>query len=198
MTDVVPDRPLDELLESFSLTREEMVEVIRAALEEASVERFAPVTAHERDILREDAGLGDEGMRVLRFSRDRGADAVAAEAETRERARMVGESLSMEGAASLLDRSPSSLSRGAKDGRLVAFRVDGRVRYPRWQFHDGQPLPGLAAVVAALPASWRPRKVHAVMTAPGESLDGLSPVQWLAEAGDPGLVVDLIADLERE
>lgn len=198
MAGAAGERSFGDLLESFSLTREDVVEVVRAALEEADFERHAPITAHERSILTHDSGLGEEGMRVLRFRRGRGPGAFAVETGTRERTHMVRESVSMEEAAELLGRSVSALSRAASQERLVVFRLDGRVRYPLWQFHDGKPLPGLAQLVPALPDGWRPRKVLAVMTAPSESLDGLSPVQWLAETGQPEQVVELIEDLERE
>lgn len=197
VTDVAPGRPLAELLESFSLKREDFEELMRAALEEASVERFAPITTREQKILIEDSGLGERGMQALRSGMERGAEVVAADDEALERARLAGGSVPMGQAAELLNRSVSAMSRGVTEGRLVAFRLNERVRYPLWQFHEGQPLPGLARVTAALPAAWRPRKVMAVMTAPAQSLDDLSPVQWLAEAGDPKQVVQLIEDLDR-
>lgn len=197
MTDVAPGRPLDELLSSLELTHADLDEVMRAALERASVERYAPITTPEREILLQDAGLSAEGMQAVRSGMERGADVVAAEDEAAEQARLAGESISANEAANLLGRSLSSVSRGASGGRLMAFRLNGGVRYPRWQFHDGAPLPGLATVVAAVPPSWRPRKVLAVMTAPVESLDGLTPVQWLTEAGDPDQIVQLLEDLDR-
>lgn len=197
MTDVAHGRPLADLLEDFALSREDLEEVMRRALEQASFERYAPTTAREQELLLSDSGLGDEGLQVLRSGMSRGPDVIAAAEETAEHARVVGESVSMEEAAEILGRSLSTLSRSASEGRLMSFRLGGRVRYPLWQFHDGKSLPGLPKVVTALPASWRPRKVMAVMSAPAEALDGMTPVQWLAEAGDPDLVVGLIEDLDR-
>lgn len=170
---------------------------MRAALERASVERHAPITTPEREVLLQGAGLSAGGMQAVRSGMERGADVVAAEDETAEQARLAVESLSAKEAARLMDRSLSSVSRGASEGRLVAFRLNGGVRYPRWQFHDGAPLPGLARIVTAVPPSWRPRKLLAVMNAAAEPLDGLTPVQWLIEAGDPDQVIQLLEDLDR-
>lgn len=197
MTDVAPGRPLDDLLESLELTHADLEEVMRVALERASVERRAPITTPEREILLQDAGLNAEGMQAVRSGMERGAEVVAAEDEAAEQARLAAESISAKEAAHLMGRSLSSVSRGASEKRLAAFRLNGGVRYPRWQFHDGAPLPGLAKVVATVSPSWRPRRLLAVMTAPAESLDGLTPVQWLTEAGDPGQVVQLLEDLDR-
>lgn len=198
MSGTVGQESLDELLASFSMTRDEVVEVMRGALTEAGFEREAPITSHERAMLTRDSGLGEHGIEVLRFRRKRGPGAFAVETGTRERAHMVRESLTMEEAADLVGRSVSALSRGATQGRFVTFKLDGRLRYPSWQFDDGQPLPGLAEVIAVLPVGWRPRKVLATMTAPAELLDGLTPVEWLSQLGEPQAVVDLIHDLERE
>ena len=99
--------------------------------------------------------------------------------------------------AELLGEPVASVLARTAEGGLVRFNLDGRDRYPLWQFHEGKPLPGLPEVVAALPPTWRARKVMAVMAAPIETFEGMTPRQWLADAGEPTAVVTLLEDLAR-
>jgi excisionase family DNA binding protein len=95
--------------------------------------------------------------------------------------------------ASLLGCSTSTVRRLAHSGDLYALRRGRELRFPDWQFTDGQRLPGLRAVLAALPSSMHPLSVEGLMTSPQEELDDRSPVEWLA-AGCSVAPVEAIAD----
>lgn len=62
-----------------------------------------------------------------------------------------GPFLDTEGVMRLLGGiTKQAVSQRARTGRLLALRTgSGRLVYPLWQFRDGEPLPGLAAVLAA-------------------------------------------------
>lgn len=85
------------------------------------------------------------------------------------------------------------------DHALLGIRVGQRRRFPAFQFGpDGRPLPGLAAILAALPAAWPPAQVAAFMTTaqPELSLDEsgrpVTPAQWLGAGGDSAAVTALL------
>lgn len=85
------------------------------------------------------------------------------------------------------------------DRALVGIRVGQRRRFPAFQFGpDGRPLPGLATVLAALPAGWPPAQVAAFMTTEQpelsleESGQPVTPTQWLAAGGIPAAVTALL------
>lgn len=61
-----------------------------------------------------------------------------------------GGTLSAADVARLLGRSRQAVDKQRRTGRLLAIRVGPSWRYPAWQFVDGQPLPGLPDVMAAL------------------------------------------------
>lgn len=46
------------------------------------------------------------------------------------------------------------------------FKLGASLRLPLWQFNNDEPIPGLRAVLAALPADLHPLEVAGVMTTP--------------------------------
>lgn len=122
-----------------------------------------------------------------------------AELERRTRLEAVTRSLSTGEVAELLGIDVSRVRhRKAKDG-LYAFPVGAKLRFPTWQFTDApeqRVLPGLTAVVRAIPDDMRAPSVLGVMTTPQEDLlvDGaqVTPPEWLASGGDPQAVVDIL------
>lgn len=78
---------------------------------------------------------------------------------------------------------------------LVAVKVDGRSRFPRFQFDaDGRRIPGLAAVTQHKPGewSWRIWRNFLVMRQPAYAMpDGepMSALEWLASGGDLDTVI---------
>lgn len=67
--------------------------------------------------------------------------------------------------------------------------------FPRWQFTDDGPLPGLRRVLAALPVDYHPLDVAQFMTSDNEALRERSPAQWLANGGSVQTVADLAGQL---
>ena len=85
---------------------------------------------------------------------------------------------------------------------LYGMRVGRSLRLPIWQFDDElRPLPGLAAVLAALPSGIHPREVEGFMTTPQDDLrmrgHKRSPRDWLLTGGDATPVAAHAADLDR-
>lgn len=113
------------------------------------------------------------------------------------------ESLSADAARALLRISPTSLRRLSRRGYLHAVECGSAWRYPSWQF-AGRPrfavVPGINAVVPAIPRHWSPLAINSFMTAPrrelaaGETIN--SPVEWLMRGNDPQRVVDVLKMLE--
>lgn len=114
-------------------------------------------------------------------------------------AETLASALTLGQAAERLGVSRSRLSHRLSDGTVWAFVISGRRWLPTWQFTiDGHTLPGLAAIVAAIPASLHPLAVEAFMTTPRTDFDGRSPADWLASGGDPAPVVDWLTGMGRE
>jgi len=63
-----------------------------------------------------------------------------------------GGTLSAAEVARLLRLSRQAVDKQRRTGRLLALRAGPSWRYPAWQFIDGQSLPGLPEVLAALRA----------------------------------------------
>jgi len=117
----------------------------------------------------------------------------------------VRDTLSAADVAELLGVDPSRVRHRQAKGSLYAFMVGGKRRYPIWQFADGdrQPVPGLSAVVAALPEGMHPASVEGFMTTPNEALrledagdsnqgQSVTPVVWLRQGGDVEAVVSVL------
>ncbi|MDY0913006.1 hypothetical protein [Rathayibacter festucae] len=93
--------------------------------------------------------------------------------------------------------------RKAKDG-LYAFKVGSKLRFPAWQFTDDRErpmLPGVPALVKAIPADMHPASVHGFMTTPQEELligeTSVTPVRWLTGGGDPREVLVALAEFDE-
>ena len=96
----------------------------------------------------------------------------------------------------------SRIRHRVRDGALYGVRIGRSLRLPEWQFDaDLRPLPGLAAVLAALPADMHPREVEGFMTTPQDELRlrgrALSPRDWLLTGGTPNRVAAHATDLDR-
>lgn len=123
-------------------------------------------------------------------------------ARTEERALWAHELLSVPAStysatqlATALDCHVSTISRRAKERQLYRFEWGGHKRYPAWQVHSGQLLPGLEVLVPAIPDTVVPAAVDAFMTSKAEALDGRTPVEWLTTGGSAEAVADLVAEL---
>ncbi|MFD1150769.1 DNA-binding protein [Saccharothrix hoggarensis] len=84
-------------------------------------------------------------------------------------------------------------------GRLVGWKDRGSWRLPAWQFAGGGVLPGLEAVLAAVPTDQPALVVAGFMTTEQEDLvvDGgpTTPREWLLAGGEPRRVAALAAQL---
>lgn len=79
-----------------------------------------------------------------------------AAAAARREAHALAATLSLQEAADLLGVDPAEVERRCSDGQLWAIDVHGEQRIPAWQFDGGRLLPGLTAVIAAIPPRFMP------------------------------------------
>jgi hypothetical protein len=92
--------------------------------------------------------------------------------------------------ARLLMVERNRVRRWARQREVYAFPgPDGEWYFPRWQFVGGRVLPGLRAVLEALPPDMGPAQVSQWFVAPNPALplgeEAVSPVAWLAAGEDP-------------
>jgi hypothetical protein len=186
---------LVELLAPFGVGEEEFVEELSRDLRAAPDASASRLTEAEESILREHGGMtmpeGDENSvrrAVLRASSSNLAD------EARE-------SVTVEQAARALAVDGSRVRHRVRDRALYGFKIGGGLRLPVWQFHRHEPIPGLRAVLAALPTDMHPLEVAGLMTTPDPELavsdEPVSPRDWLIGGGDVGAVVAVAEDLDR-
>lgn len=162
---------------------------ILAILADAA-EPSAPVTLPEKEFLTKYAGLTDEDLTPRAL--------LAVEAElTVNRAVAARDvqntSFSTQEVAKMLSMAPANVRRAVADGTLYSVKTSPGSHhwFPRWQFPHGRMLPGLRAVISALPSSYHPVEVEAFMTAESDELRGMSPIAWLAGGGDVSEIVML-------
>lgn len=155
----------------------------------------APLTQTELDHLRTHGGKSAEQvLESWDSAAERAARARALAGDTNQ---LAASSLSLEAAARLLGVDRSRISHRVSAGALYAVTLGSRRRIPTWQFDQGRELPGLAAVVAAVPARAHPLDVAALMSTAQDELGGRTPIEHLTGGGDPDPVTQLLADLER-
>ena len=167
-----------------------------AALDEllgAHAQAGDPSMLNEADeaLLAEHGGIARPGPRRT----DQAVARTAARATT-----MAATSVTTAELAARLGVHPSRVRHQLSEGHLYAVRAGRQNRYPAWQLVDGaRPLPGLRAVLAALPDDLHPLEVEGFATtaAPELEIDGrpCSPVEWLAGGGAVEAVVALAAGL---
>jgi hypothetical protein len=100
-------------------------------------------------------------------------------------------------AARLLRVGPSTIARRRRKRELWGFQHNGAWRYPLWQFHGNGVLPGLRAVIAAVPPTMNPSTVDGIMTSPQRDLKAggvpVTPRLWLSD-GHPVEAVLVLFD----
>lgn len=166
-------------------------------LREASDATSESLSAGEREFLLETTDLTEDDLtpaaRTLsqsRVARDRAA----------AQEQVHSASLTTAEVATLLERHEASVRRSKATGDLYALPSSGgrMTRFPRWQFGDGEVVPGLRAIIPAFPQFTHPLSIQRFMTAPNESLDQRSPVRWLLDGGQVDAVVSLVEELGYE
>lgn len=186
---------LAEVLAPFGVGEEEFVEELSRDLRAAPNASASRLTETDESTLREHGGItvaaGDESSvrrAVLRTS----SSNLAVEAR---------ESLTVEQAAKRLVVDGSRVRHRVRDRALYGFKIGGRLRLPTWQFNRQDAIPGLRAVLAALPTDTHPLEVAGLMTTPDPDLvvadELVSPREWLIGGGDIGAVVTVVEDLDR-
>jgi len=169
-----------------------------AVLEEVTSIAVEPLTAGEHDFLMKNTDLEepdlDPGGRVATNLR-------VLAGQARSRAQLNENSLSTAEVASLTGRDPANVRRSRLEGALYSpgAGIPGQsLRFPRWQFVEGAPVPGLRNVIPAFPAHFHPLSIERFMTTENEDLEGMTPVAWLAMGGTPDTVATLADELGYE
>lgn len=97
--------------------------------------------------------------------------------------------LSVDATAAYLGLTPADVHRLIEADELYTFGVGMHLHVPIWQFTNHATLPHVGEVVGTLaPLQLHPMTVAGFMTTPSDELDGMTPVQWLAEGGPIGPV----------
>lgn len=101
-------------------------------------------------------------------------------------------------AAQCLNVSTSRLRQRVMEGTISAMKArDGKSwAFPSWQFHDEGEIPGLSAVMKAIPNGLNAVDAYRFFTTPQAELedeDGkeMRPIDFLIKGGDPSIVADL-------
>ncbi|RJQ72744.1 DNA-binding protein [Pseudonocardiaceae bacterium YIM PH 21723] len=107
--------------------------------------------------------------------------------------------LSVTDAAARLDVDTSRIRHQLAERQLLGWKEQGNWRLPVWQFTEAGKLPGLAAVITALPGDQPALVIAGFMTCPQEDLliddTPTAPRDWLLAGGDPAPVTRLAANL---
>lgn len=180
---------------TVGLSEEDVAAGLDKALRAAALPTAAPLTQVELDYLRRHAG-GESETVLAGWDADQ-ERLMRSAAVTHAVEEMIATSLSRAEAARRLQIDASGVSRRISSKRLYAYKVGTRDRIPAWQLVGARALPGLERVVPTIPEGAHPLDVAALMGQPQDELDNRSPVQWLAEGGDPAAVAGLLALLGR-
>lgn len=166
------------------------------SLVEDAARRLSPVDPNPAEYFSVDqrAVLADVGLDLATQrtgERDPRARAVALHAVLRDTA------LTVAGAAERIGVDASRIRHRLAGGQLVGWKDRGGWRLPVWQFTDDDVLPGLAEVLAAVPADQPALVVAAFMTTPQLELGDppVAPREWLLAGGAPTQVARLVAVL---
>jgi hypothetical protein len=168
------------------------------ALVEDAARRLSPVDPDPADYFTDSqrTALSEVGLDLAprrASERDPRARTVALQAVLRDTA------LSVAGAAERVGVDASRIRHRLADGRLTGWKDRGGWQLPVWQFTNTSVLPGLDAVLAAVPADQPPLVVAGFMTTPQADLptggEPTAPRDWLLAGGDPAAVARLVATL---
>lgn len=111
------------------------------------------------------------------------------------------QALTVAEAAAQLHVTPGRVRQRLAAGTLAGFRTTDGWRLPEVQFDDDGELPGLATVLAVLPADVHPVALTAFLTRAHPDLvvdtAAVSPRAWLLGGGEPRVVAAAAADAYR-
>lgn len=146
-----------------------------------------PLTSAERQFLI-DSGAPADAFDPARQEAARNRLRARAE-ETRRKASL---ELDAEQVAGLLGCSTLEVLEWTADRDLYSFVTEQGLRFPEWQFPDGQRLGGMRLVLQELGSQIHPYSVEGFFAdARHEELDGMTGVEWLASGGSLQRLVSL-------
>lgn len=185
---------LVEVLAPYGVGEDEFVEELSRDLRAVPDSSATGLTETDETILREHGGITSS------MGDDRSVRKATVRSSSSNLAEQARESLSVEQAAELLLVDGSRVRHRVRDRALFAFKIGGGLRLPAWQFRGHDSIPGLRAVLAALPGGLHPLEVSGLMTTPDVELavadEPTSPREWLIGGGDVGVVVEMIEHLD--
>lgn len=186
---------IGDVLAQFGIDEDEFASELARELRAAPSPDASGLTEGQESILREHGGI----TASVRGRREVGQAAVLSSSSNL--AASTRESLSVEQAARLLRVDASRVRHRLRDRALYGFRIGAGLRLSVWQFDQHEPIPGLRAVLAALPHDLHPLEVAGFMTSADPDLtvadQPLSPRDWLIGGGDVSTVVALARDLDE-
>lgn len=137
------------------------------------------------------AELAPEAVAETNAAVDRAIAAAAAQVRA--------SALTLSEVATLLDWSHARVLRALAAGEMYSVPSDPppvEPLFPRWQFRDGNIVPHLREVLAALPIDEHPLNVEHFMTQPNvDYLDGTPPLIWLVEGRELDPILRFADDL---
>jgi excisionase family DNA binding protein len=138
-----------------------------------------PLTPAERQF------LIDSGVPANSFDPDVKEEARARlRARAEETRRDASPELTAEQVASLLGCTPSTVLELARSKDLYSYDLGDGLRFPEWQFPDGQRLTRLGTVLRELSSGMHPHSVEGLLAVvPHEELDDMTAIAWLARGG---------------
>jgi hypothetical protein len=182
-----------ELLARYGVDEDEFAADLSRSLQAAPDAAASRLTDVEESILREHGG-------IQRIGNERAVGKAALRSASSNLADQTRESLSVEQAATLLLVDGSRVRHRVRDRALYAFKIGAGLRLPTWQFEGHEAIPGLRAVLAALPADLHPLEIAGFMTTPDAALavadKPTSPRDWLVGGGDVDQIVELAEQLD--
>lgn len=180
-----------EVLAPFGVGEDEFVAALSEDLCAAPDANASQLSAADEAVLRAHGGIAEP------VDDDRAVRAAALRSASSNLAALARGSLSVEQAATLLGVDASRVRHRVRDRALYGFKIGAGLRLPTWQFEGDAPIPGLRAVLAALPTDVHPLEVAGFMTTPDPDLtvgdEPLNVRDWLLGGGDVIAVVELIA-----
>jgi hypothetical protein len=114
---------------------------------------------------------------------------------------LIETSLSTVQAAVMLDVDVSRIRQRIRERSLLGVEYEGEWRLPRFQFERKKVLPGVAAVLAVVPAELNPLDMATWFLEPNIDLEAdeagtpMSPTAWLLHGRSPSTVVQLARNL---
>ncbi|WP_425839924.1 hypothetical protein [Microbacterium sp. PA5] len=158
------------------------------------VERDA-TPPHLKDWLIESGSMTEERFEAAVAEVERGALKVM---ELRSFLKFVSDTLTLDEAAGVLDITEDEARQAVADRTLHAFEINGRLRFPQWQFDIREPdhrLRGLTDIVRSIPKDRDWLSVQGIMTLPHEDLNTegrQTAVEWLRNGGDVARIRRLV------